>query len=73
MRREKMGNDSLERVARHLYKRQYSTATGEWSTHYYGKFTDWKRKRRMFPRTSSLGTFATVPVQGGQQQACPLR
>ena len=56
MRRAKMGKDTLKRVARHLFKRQYPTSTGEWSTYYYGKFTDWKGKLRMFPLGSDLKT-----------------
>jgi len=49
MRRAKMGKDSLKRIARHLFERKHFTSTGEWSTLYYGKFTDWKRVPRMFP------------------------
>jgi len=44
----------MKRIARHLYKRQYATSTGEWSTLYYGKFTDWKGVPRTFPLGSEL-------------------
>lgn len=40
--------ETFERVAEHLYKRQYQTAGGDWRTIYYGRFVDWKGKRRMF-------------------------
>ncbi len=36
------------RIAPHLYKRQYQTLNGDWSTRYYGIFVDWKGKRRKF-------------------------
>jgi len=39
---------SFKRIAPHLYKRQYETSNGEWSTRYYGIFVDWKEKRRKF-------------------------
>ena len=50
------GNDSLKRIVRHLYKRQYQTSAGEWSTLYYGIFKDWKGKRRKFPLGFDLKT-----------------
>jgi integrase len=52
----KEGNmeQTFERVEKHLYKRQYQTASGDWSTVYYGIFTDWKGKRRTFPLGDSL-------------------
>ncbi len=37
--------DKFKRIARHLYKRQYLTESGDWSTLYYGIFVDWKGKR----------------------------
>ena len=46
----------FERIARHFYKRQYQTATGDWSTYYYGIFVDCKKKRRTFPLGSDLRT-----------------
>jgi len=48
--------ESFECIAQHLYKRQYQTASGEWSTLYYGRFKDWKRKRRTFSLGSDLKT-----------------
>jgi len=47
---------SFERIAPHLYKRQYETSNGEWSTFYYGILVDWKGKRRRFPLGSELRT-----------------
>ena len=49
-------NEKFERVEKHLYKRQYQTSNGDWSTLYYGIFTDWKGKRRTFPVGSDLKT-----------------
>ncbi len=49
-------NKSFERIEPLLYKRQYETSNGEWSTRYYGNFVDWKRKRRNFPLGSDLKT-----------------
>jgi len=48
--------DEFKRVKRHrhLYKRQYLTEKGDWSTLYYGIFVDWKGKRRYFPLGSEL-------------------
>jgi len=45
-----------ERIAPHLYKREYKTSAGEWRTLYYGKFKDWKGKRRGFALGSDLKT-----------------
>ena len=47
---------TFERVERHLYKRQYQTVSGDWSTIFYARFTDWKGKRRIFPLGSDLKT-----------------
>src|SRR5262245_5314701 len=41
--------ETFERVEKHLYKRQYQTAGGPWSTVYCARFTDWKGIRRKFP------------------------
>jgi integrase len=46
--------ETLEKVAEHLYRRQYQTAKGEWKTIYYGIFTDWKGKRRKVALGSDL-------------------
>ena len=51
-----MPENRFERIEKHLYKRQYQTASGDWSTLYYGIFTDWKSKRRTFPVGSDLKT-----------------
>ena len=47
---------TFECVEKHLYRRQYQTAGGDWSTLYYVIFTDWKKKRRTFPVGSDLKT-----------------
>ena len=47
--------ESFERVAEHLYKRQYQTAAGQWRTKFYAIFTDWKSKRRKFRLGADLG------------------
>ncbi len=45
------------RIAPHLYKRQYQTSNGDWSTHFYCFFKDkLKGKRRAFPLGSDLKT-----------------
>ena len=33
---------------KHLYRRQYQDSRGQWRTHYYAIFTDWKEIRRKF-------------------------
>jgi integrase len=48
--------ETFERVEKHLYKRQYQTAGGEWSTLYYGRFKDWKGKQRTFSLGSDYKT-----------------
>ena len=52
--------ETFERVAEHLYRRQYQTAGGDWRSKFYGIFTDWKGKRRKF----SLGTDEKNARQG---------
>ena len=49
-------NQKFEWVEKHLYRRQYQTAGGDWSTLYYVIFTDWKKKRPTFPVGSELKT-----------------
>ena len=44
----------MEKIEKHLYRRQYQTAGGDWSTLYYGIFTDWQGKRRTLPLGSDL-------------------
>lgn len=46
----------FERIEKHLYRRQYQTADGDWVTVYYAGFVDWKGKRRIFPVGSDLKT-----------------
>ena len=47
----------FKRIAQHLYKRQYQTLNGDWSTHFYCFFKDkLKGKRRAFPLGSDLKT-----------------
>ncbi len=41
---------------KHFYRRQYQTASGEWSTLYYARFKDWKGKSRTFPVGSDIKT-----------------
>jgi len=47
-------NETFEKVAEHLYRRQYQTANGQWKTIFYGIFTDWKGKRRKMVLGSDL-------------------
>jgi integrase len=49
-------NQKFERIEKHLYRRQYQTAGGEWSTLYYVRFKDWKGKPRAFPVGSEFKT-----------------
>ncbi len=53
--------NKFERVkkVKHLYKRQYKTKNGDWSTVYYARFTDWKAKRRLFPLGDNLESAKT--------------
>jgi hypothetical protein len=44
----------MNQIEKHLHKRQYQTANGDWSTLYYGIFTDWKGIRRCFPLGQDL-------------------
>jgi integrase len=50
----KASTETFEQVERHLYKRQYPNARGEWRTKFYAIFTDWKNTRRKFPAGDSL-------------------
>jgi hypothetical protein len=49
-------DQKFKSVEKHLYRRQYQVARGNWSTLYYVIFTDWKKKRRTFPVGSDLKT-----------------
>jgi integrase len=44
----------VEVPVKHLYRRQYQMAGGDWSTIYYAIFTDWKGKRGKFAAGDSL-------------------
>jgi integrase len=44
----------FEKIDRHLYRRQYQSAAGEWKTIYYARFVDWQGKRRTFPLGSEI-------------------
>jgi len=46
--------ETFEKIAEHLYKRQYQTAKGEWRTKYFVLFTDWQGIRRKFSVGDSL-------------------
>jgi hypothetical protein len=46
--------ETFERVEKHLYRRQYQTSSGDWTTLYCAIFVDWKGKRRKFPLGSHL-------------------
>jgi len=39
---------------KHLYRRQYQTSGGDWSTVYYAVFKCWDKKRRWFPVGDNL-------------------
>lgn len=47
---------TFERIKKHLYRRQYQTGGGEWSSPYYARFKDWKGKRRTFRIGSNVNT-----------------
>jgi hypothetical protein len=49
----------VEVPVRHLYRRQYQTATGDWRTIYYGIFTDWKGSGESSRLAPILMTHAT--------------
>jgi hypothetical protein len=45
---------SFEKVERHLYKRAYQVAGGDFSVKFYAIFVCWDRKRRSFPAGDNL-------------------
>ena len=49
-----MKEQTFEQVEKHLYKRQYQTAKGDWSTRFYAIFTCWDGKRRTFKAGETL-------------------
>jgi integrase len=44
----------FEKVERHLYRRRYETACGDWREAFYVRFVDWKKVRRTFPAGDNL-------------------
>ena len=44
----------LEKINEHFYSCRYHLSSGEWSTRYYGIFTDWSGKRRKFALGGNL-------------------
>jgi hypothetical protein len=54
-------NQKFERIEKHLYRRQYQTASGELSTIYYAEFTDWQGIRRKFPLGDELSDARDKP------------
>jgi integrase len=46
--------EEFVRIEKHLYKRIYQIASGDWRTAYYAIFTDWKGIRRKFALGDSL-------------------
>jgi integrase len=49
-----MSEKKFEQVEKHLYRRQYQTASGDWSTLFYAIFTCWDGRRRTFPLGDNL-------------------
>jgi hypothetical protein len=47
-------NQTFEKVERHLYRRQYKTTGGDWSTKFYAIFVCHDGKRRTFPAGDNL-------------------
>src|SRR4026208_1772334 len=47
-------SQKFESVEKHLYKRQYQTVDGNWSTLFYAIFTCWDGRRRTFPTGDRL-------------------
>jgi integrase len=45
---------TLEKIESNLYRCQYQKAGGDWSTRYYGIFTDWRKSRRKIPLGDNL-------------------
>src|SRR5215467_6975726 len=46
----------VKRIDKNLYRRQYQTGNGEWTTLYYAAFVDWTGKRRTFALGADLKT-----------------
>lgn len=47
-------HQKFEQIEKHLYRRQYRTSDGNWSTVYYAVFKCWDGKRRWFPVGDNL-------------------
>ena len=52
--RNRERKEEMEKIERHLYRRQYQTAGGDWSTKFYAIFICWDGKRRTFPAGDTL-------------------
>ena len=50
----KQMKQTLEKIEQHFYSCTYQLSSGEWSTRYYGIFTDWSGKRRKFALGANL-------------------
>ena len=46
----------VKRIDKNLYRLQYQTGNGEWTTLYYAAFVDWTGKRRTFALGADLKT-----------------
>ena len=46
--------ETFEKIEKHLYRRQYQTADGQWRTAFYSEFTDWQGIKRKFPLGDTL-------------------
>jgi integrase len=44
----------FEKVEKHLYRRRYETANGDWREAFYVRFVDWKKVRRTFVAGDNL-------------------
>ena len=49
-----MNGKKFEQIEKHLYRRQYQTSDGNWSTVFYAVFKCWDGKRRWFPIGDNL-------------------
>jgi hypothetical protein len=44
----------FEKVEKHLYRRRYQIANGDWREAFYVRFVDWKKIRRTFVAGDNL-------------------
>jgi hypothetical protein len=63
---KEQGKESFERVAEHLYKRQYQTAGGEWRSKFYGIFTDRQAAQVRAWNRDQSGERCTCALSGTQ-------